>query len=161
MSETVYLTEEGLEELKEELHELKTKERPQVAEEIAEARDKGDLSENAEYDAAKEKQGHIETRIAKLEDTISKARVVDEDQIEDDKAYILSDVKVKNHTSGDTETYTLVSPEEADFKERRISVQSPIGDALLGTEVGEKVDVDVPAGTLELEVLDITRSGGL
>ena len=101
MSETVYLTEEGLEELKEELHELKTKERPQVAEEIAEARDKGDLSENAEYDAAKEKQGHIETRIAKLEDTISKARVVDEDQIEDDKAYILSDVKVKNHTSGD------------------------------------------------------------
>lgn len=161
MSDTVYLTEEGLENLKEELHELKTKERPQVAEEIAEARDKGDLSENAEYDAAKEKQGHIETRIAKLEDTISKARIVDENEIDTDRAYILSDVTVKNYNSGDTETYTLVSPEEADFKEQKISVESPIGEALLGSQVGEEVTVDVPAGALELEVLEIARSNGV
>lgn len=161
MSDTVYLTEEGLEDLKEELHELKTKERPQVAEEIAEARDKGDLSENAEYDAAKEKQGHIETRIAKLEDTISKARIVDENEIDTDKAYILSDVTVKNHNSGETETYTLVSAEEANFKEQKISVKSPIGEALLGSQVGEEVTVDVPAGTLELEVLEIARSNGV
>lgn len=158
MSETVYLTEEGLEKLEEELHQLRTEERPNVAQEIAEARDKGDLSENAEYDAAKEKQGHIETRIAKLEDTLSKARVVDESKIDNDKAYILSEVKIKNHTNGKTDTYTLVAPEEADFKERKISIKSPIGKELLGHEVGDVVDVDVPAGTMELEILEISRA---
>lgn len=158
MSETVYLTEEGLKNLKDELHELRTKERANVAQEIAEARDKGDLSENAEYDAAKEKQGHLEARIAKLETTISKARVVDESEIDDDKVYILSQVKVKNHTNGKSDTYTLVAPEEADFKERKISVKSPIGKELLGHEVGDVVNVDVPAGTLKLEILDIARA---
>jgi transcription elongation factor GreA len=158
MSETVYLTEEGLEKLEKELHQLRTEERPNVAQEIAEARDKGDLSENAEYDAAKEKQGHIEARIAKLEDTLSKARVVDESAIDEDKVYILSDVKVKNHTNGNTDTYTLVAPEEADFKERKISVKSPIAQALLGHEVGDVVEANVPAGTLELEILEISRA---
>lgn len=153
----VYLTEEGLEELKEELHQLRTKERPQVADEIAEARAKGDLSENAEYDAAKEKQGHLEARIAKLEDMISRARLVDESQVDASKAYILSKVRVKNLQNDTEQEYTLVSEREADISEGKISVDSPVGQGLLGKSEGDVVKIDVPAGTVKLEILDISR----
>jgi len=155
--DTVYMTEEGLEELKEELHRLRTKERSRIADEIAEARAKGDLSENAEYDAAKEEQGKLEARIAQIEDTIARARVVDESTVDDSKAYILSDVTVKNLETDDEQTYTLVSEEEADVSEGKISIDSPIGEGLLGTEEGEEVEIDVPAGTVRFEVVDISR----
>lgn len=153
----VYLTDEGLEELKEELRRLKTKERSAVADEIAEARSKGDLSENAEYDAAKEKQGHLEARIAKLEDMVSRARVVDESQVDTSKAYILSTVRVKNLNNDTEHTYTLVSEREADISEGKISVDSPVGKGLLGQSAGDVIAIDVPAGTVELEILDISR----
>jgi transcription elongation factor GreA len=153
----VYLTEEGLDELKEELRRLKTKERSEVADEIAEARAKGDLSENAEYDAAKEKQGHLEARIAKLEDMVTRARVVDESQVDTSKAYILSTVKVKNLDSDSEHTYTLVSEREADISQGKISVDSPIGKGLLGQSEGDVVEIDVPAGSVELKILKISR----
>lgn len=153
----VYLTEEGLQELKEELRRLKTKERSEIADEIAEARAKGDLSENAEYDAAKEKQGHLEARIAKLEDMVTRARVVDESQVDTSKAYILSTVRVKNLNNDTEHTYTLVSEREADISEGKISVDSPVGKGLLGQSEGDVVDIDVPAGTVKLEILDISR----
>jgi len=154
---TVYMTEEGLEELKDELHRLKTKERSRIADEIAEARAKGDLSENAEYDAAKEEQGKLEARISKLEDTIARARIVDEKNVDGSKAYILSDVTVENLTTGATQTYTLTSEQEADVSENKISVDSPIGKGLLGKEEGDVVEIDVPAGTVELKIVDISR----
>jgi transcription elongation factor GreA len=153
----VYLTEEGLDELKDELRRLKTKERSEVADEIAEARAKGDLSENAEYDAAKEKQGHLEARIAKLEDMVTRARVVDESQVDTSKAYILSTVKVKNLNNDSEHTYTLVSEREADISQGKISVDSPIGKGLLGHSEGDVVEIDVPAGSVELEILEISR----
>ena len=153
----VYLTEEGLQELKEELRRLKTKERSDIADAIAEARAKGDLSENAEYDAAKEKQGHLEARIAKLEDMVSRARIVDESQVDTSKAYILSTVRVKNLNNDTEQTYTLVSEREADISEGKISVDSPVGKGLLGQEEGDIVDIEVPAGTVKLEILDISR----
>lgn len=153
----VYLTEEGLQELKDELRRLKTKERSEVADEIAEARAKGDLSENAEYDAAKEKQGHLEAKIAKLEDMVTRARVVDESQVDTSKAYILSTVRVKNLNNDTEHTYTLVSEREADISEGKISVDSPVGKGLLGQSEGDVVDIDVPAGTVKLEILDISR----
>jgi len=153
----VYLTEEGLNELKDELRQLKTKKRSEVADEIAEARAKGDLSENAEYDAAKEKQGHLEARIAKLEDMVTRARVVDESQVDTSKAYILSTVKVKNLNNDSEHTYTLVSEREADISEGKISVDSPIGKGLLGQSEGDVVSIDVPAGTVDLEILAISR----
>lgn len=153
----VYLTEEGLDELKDELRRLKTKERSEVADEIAEARAKGDLSENAEYDAAKEKQGHLEARIAKLEDMVTRARVVDESQVDTSKAYILSTVKVKNLNNDSEHTYTLVSEREADISQGKISVDSPIGKGLLGHSEGDLVEIDVPAGSVELEILEISR----
>lgn len=151
------MTEEGLEELKDELHRLKTKERSRIADEIAEARAKGDLSENAEYDAAKEEQGKLEARISKLEDTIARARVVDEKNVDSSKAYILSDVTVENLTTGAEQTYTLTSEQEADVSENKISVDSPIGKGLLGKEEGDVVEIDVPAGTVELKIIDISR----
>jgi transcription elongation factor GreA len=154
---TVYMTEEGLEELKDELHRLKTKERSRIADEIAEARAKGDLSENAEYDAAKEEQGKLEARISKLEDTIARARIVDEKNVDSSKAYILSDVTVENLTTGAKQTYTLTSEQEADVSENKISVDSPIGKGLLGKEEGDVVEIDVPAGTVELKIVDISR----
>lgn len=154
----VYLTEDGLSELKEELRRLKTKERSEVADEIAEARAKGDLSENAEYDAAKEKQGHLEARIAKLEDMVTRARVVDESQVDTSKAYILSTVKVKNLNNDSEHTYTLVSEREADISEGKISVDSPIGKGLLGQSEGDVVSINVPAGTVDLEILEISRT---
>lgn len=153
----VYLTEEKLEELKEELHFLETKERSRIANEIAEAREKGDLSENAEYDAAKEAQGHLETRIAKLKDTISRARLVDESQVDASKAYILSDVRVKNMANGAEETYTLVAEQEADISEGKISIDSPVGKGLLGKEEGDEIEIEVPAGKVTFKILDISR----
>jgi transcription elongation factor GreA len=154
---TVYLTEEGLEKLKKELRFLKIKERARIAQSIQEAREKGDLSENAEYDAAKEAQGHLEARIAKMEETISSARLVDEKIIDASKARILSNVVVKNLTTGTEQTFHLVSAHEADLSLGKISVTSPIGKGLLGTAVGDVVKVDVPAGTVSFKVLDISR----
>lgn len=154
---TVYMTEEGLEELKEELHRLRTKERSRIADEIAEARTKGDLSENAEYDAAKEEQGKLESRIAEIEDTIARARIVDESTVDDTKAYILSDVTVENLDNGDEFVFTLVSEQEADVSENKISVESPIGKGLLGKEEGDEVAIEVPAGTVNFKIVDISR----
>ena len=157
MSKTVYLTAEGLQKLKDELQHARTTERQRIAEAIAEARAQGDLSENAEYDAAKEEQGYLEARIAQLETTLGQAREVDESEVDDTTVRILSNVQVKNHTSGKQATYILVSPSEADFALSRISVDSPIGRGLLGHSVGDVVEVKVPAGKVKLEILKISR----
>jgi len=157
MSKITYYTEEGLKKLKDELNTLKTKGRADMARQIAEARDKGDLSENAEYDAAKDAQGLLELKISKLEETLSSARVIDETNIDLSKVSILSKVKLKNKKTGAEITYTLVAEEEADLKTGRISVKSPIGKGLLGKKKGELAEIVIPAGKLELEVLDISR----
>ena len=154
---TVYLTKEGLQKLKDELHFLRTAERARIADAIAEARGHGDLSENAEYDAAKEAQGQLEARIAKMEQTIGNARIVDETQVDTSKAYILSTVRVKNHKTGTEQAFTLVSEQEADLAENKISISSPIGKGLLGRGVGDVVEISVPAGKVKLEILDISR----
>jgi len=153
----VYLTKEGLEKLRRELHFLKTKERARIAEAISEARSQGDLSENAEYDSAKEEQGMLEARIAKAEQVIGNARIVDETRVDDSKAFILSKVEVKNLKNGSTNTFTLVSEQEADIRSGRISVTSPIGKGLLGKEVGDVVEIRIPAGKVQFEILDIRR----
>jgi len=152
-----YLSREGFEKLEKELRKLKTEGRKRIAEDIAEARAKGDLSENAEYDAAKEEQGKLEARIAELENSLANARILDNEDINTDKAYLLSTVTILNKKTDKEMKYTLVSPDEADFKANKISVESPIGKAILGSEIGEVVEVDVPAGSLELEVLKIER----
>lgn len=152
-----YLSREGYEELEAELKDLKGRGRREIAEEIAEARAKGDLSENAEYDAAKEAQGMLEKRIAELENALANARILDEEDVKTDAVYLLSKVTIYNHTAGKEVQYTLVSKDEADFKENKISVESPIGQALLGSEIGDVVEVDVPAGELELEIKNIER----
>ena len=157
MAKISYYTEEGLNRLKAELTELKTKGRVAIAHQIAEARDKGDLSENAEYDAAKDAQGHHELRISKLEDIVANARILDESTIDASQVSVLSKVKIKNVKNGTEVLYTLVSEEEADLKAGRISVGSPIGKGLLGKRVGEKATITVPAGVLEFEVVDIAR----
>lgn len=157
MAKISYYTEEGLNRLKAELAELKTKGRAAIAHQIAEARDKGDLSENAEYDAAKDAQGHHELRISKLEEIVANARVLDESTIDASQVSVLSKVKIKNVKNGAEMLYTLVSEEEADLKAGRISVGSPIGKGLLGKRVGEKATITVPAGVLEFEVVDIAR----
>ncbi|CAN5467885.1 transcription elongation factor GreA [soil metagenome] len=154
---TVYLTPEGLQKLKAELHFAKTKERQRISQEIAEARAQGDLSENAEYDAAKEAQGHLEARIAKLEETISNARMVDESEVDASAVRILSKVRVRNSKTKAEALYTLVSAEEADLASGRISITSPIGKGLLGKGIGDKVKIKVPAGLVELVVLEISR----
>ena len=154
---TVYLTEEGLQKLKDDLHHARTVERQRISEEIAEARAQGDLSENAEYDAAKEAQGLLEAQIAKMETTLANARVVNEAEVDTSKARILSNVRVMNKKAKKEATYTLVSAQEADLKQNRISVESPIGKALLAREVGDVVEVKVPAGTVQMEILEITR----
>jgi transcription elongation factor GreA len=156
-SKVSYYTEDGLNKLKNELNHLKTKGRSQIAAQIAEARDKGDLSENAEYDAAKDAQGLLELKISKLEEIVSNARLLDESTIDTSKASILTKVKIKNKKTGHIVEYTLVSEEEADLKSGRISLKSPIGKALLGKETGDTVIVDVPAGKIEFEILDIGR----
>ncbi|WP_080238975.1 transcription elongation factor GreA [Spirosoma rigui] len=157
MAKISYYTEEGLNRLKAELNELKTKGRSAIAHQIAEARDKGDLSENAEYDAAKDAQGLHELKISKLEEVVANARILDESTIDASQVSVLSKVKIKNIKSGAEMLYTLVSEEEADLKAGRISVGSPIGKGLLGKRVGDKATITVPAGVLEFEVVDIAR----
>ena len=156
MSKVSYYTEEGLNKLKEELNHLKTTGRTDIAKQIAEARDKGDLSENAEYDAAKDAQGLLELKIAKLEAVVGNARIMDEKNIDTSKVSVLSKVKIKNKKNGATMSYTLVSEEEADLKSGKISVASPIGKGLLGKKVGETTEIQVPAGKVEFEIQDIS-----
>lgn len=156
MAKVSYYTQEGLQRLKDELNELKTKGRTDIARQIAEARDKGDLSENAEYDAAKDAQGMLEMKIAKLEEVVGNARVLDESKLDTSKVSILSKVKIKNKQNGAEMTYTLVSEEEADLKTGKISVKSPIGKGLLGKKVGETAEIKAPAGTMKFEIIDIS-----
>ena len=158
MNNVSYYTAEGLKKLKEELNHLKDVERPRASMAIAEARDKGDLSENVEYDAAKEAQGMLEMRISKLEETLANARVIDESQLDTSKVLVLSTVKIKNKANKKEMKYTLVAEGEADLKAGKISVNSPIGKGLLGKSVGETAQIQVPNGTMEFEVLEITRS---
>ncbi len=157
MSNLRYYTQEGLIKLKDELDHLLSVERPSISQQIAEARDKGDLSENAEYDAAKNAQGMLEMKIAKLQDVISNARLIDESKLDDHKALILSTVKVKNLKSNQIVQYTLVPENEADIKHGKISVNSPIAKGLLGKEVGAIVEIQVPAGVIPFEIIEITR----
>ncbi len=153
----VYLTKDGLEKLKAELYFCRSKERVRIAGAIADARAQGDLSENAEYDAAKEEQGHLEAKIAKLADTMANARLIDETKVDSSKAFILSRVKVQNRKTKAEQNYTLVNAPEADLASGRISISSPIGKGLLGSAVGDVVKIQVPAGTVELVVMEITR----
>ena len=157
MSKVSYYTAEGLKKLKDELEQLKSVERPKASQAIAEARDKGDLSENAEYDAAKEAQGLLEMRIAKMEELYANARLIDESQLDVSKALVLSNVKIKNQANGMEMKYTLVAESEADLKTGKISVTSPIGKGLLGKSVGEVAEITVPNGTLKFEILEISR----
>ena len=152
-----YYTEEGLRALKAELDQLRDVERPRASQAIAEARDKGDLSENAEYDAAKEAQGLLELKIAKLEELVANARVIDESQLDTSKVLILSTVKLKNKANNAVMTYSLVAESEADLKSGKISVSSPIGRGLLGKSVGDIAEIKVPNGTLQMEIIEITR----
>ena len=156
MSKVQYYTEEGLKRLKDELQELKTKGRADIARQIAEARDKGDLSENAEYDAAKDAQGLLELKIAKLEAVVGNARVLDNSQMDSSKVGILCTVKIKNVKNGMTVSYKLVSEEEADLKAGKISLASPFGKGLVGKTVGEIAEINAPAGKLQFEILEIT-----
>jgi transcription elongation factor GreA len=157
MSKLSYYTEEGLKKLKDELTMLKSKGRSDMAKQIAEARDKGDLSENAEYDAAKDAQGLLELKISKLEELVSNARLIDESNIDASKVSILSKVVIKNKKTGATMNYLLVAEEEADLKSGKISVKSPIGKGLLGKKKGDTALIDVPAGKLEFEIIEISR----
>lgn len=151
-----YYTKEGLQNLKEELEHARNIERPKISEQIAEARDKGDLSENAEYDAAKEAQGLLEMKISKLEDFLASARLLDASQMDITKVMVLSNVKLRNTANGATMQYKLVSESEADLKAGKISVNSPIGQGLIGKKVGEKTEIEVPSGKISLEVLEIS-----
>lgn len=157
MADIHYFTPEGLENLKQEVHELKTVQRPSISAQIAEARDKGDLSENAEYDAAKEAQGLLEAKIAEMETILANARVLDESKIDNSKVMILSKVKIKNLKNKAEITYTLVTQKEADLKKGRISVKSPIGEGLMGKQVGDIAKIEAPAGIMEFEILEIGR----
>ena len=158
MSKVSYYTEEGLKKLRDELNHLKDVERPKASQAIAEARDKGDLSENAEYDAAKEAQGLLELRISKMEETLSNARLINESELDTSKVLVLSTVEVKNKSNGMQMNYTLVAQSEADLAAGKISVDSPIGKGLLGKKVGEVAQIQVPNGTIELEILTLSRS---
>jgi transcription elongation factor GreA len=155
--ETTYLTRERVVELEQELRELKTNGRKAVAQKIADARGYGDLSENAEYEAAKEEQQHLELKISKLEHTLARAKIIDEKDLPNDKVYILSRVKLKDLKTGREFEYLLVSPEESNFDEQKISVTSPIGKALLGKHSGDSVEIKVPAGLLHYKILDVNR----
>jgi transcription elongation factor GreA len=157
MTEVTYYTQDGLDKLKQEVQYLKTKGRQMISKQIAEARDKGDLSENAEYDAAKEAQGLHEAKISKLEATLSSARLIDESKLDLTKVLALSIVKIKNVKNGATMTYQLVAETEADLKTGKISVKSPIAQGLLGLSVGDRAEIQVPAGKMEFEVLEISR----
>jgi transcription elongation factor GreA len=157
MSKVSYYTAEGLKKLRDELNYLKDVERPKASQAIGEARDKGDLSENAEYDAAKEAQGLLEMKISKMEETLANARLIDESQLDTSKVLVLSTVKLKNLNNGMEMKYTLVAESEADLKTGKISVSSPIGKGLLGKKVGETAEITVPNGTLKFEILEISR----
>ena len=157
MSKVSYYTPEGLKKLKDELNHLKDVERPKASQAIAEARDKGDLSENAEYDAAKEAQGLLEMKISKMEEVVANARVIDESQLDTSKVLVHSNVKIKNKVNGAEMTYKLVAQSEADLKSGKISVDSPIGKGLLGKEVGDTAEIQVPNGTVKFEVIEIWR----
>jgi transcription elongation factor GreA len=158
MSKVSYYTAEGLKKLKDELNQLRDIERPKASQAIAEARDKGDLSENAEYDAAKEAQGLLELKIAKMEEILAGARLIDESQLDTSKVLVLSTVKLKNTQNGMLMSYTLVAESEADLKSGKISVNSPIGKGLLGKKVGDIAEIKVPNGTMGFEIVAITRS---
>lgn len=157
MSQITYYTAEGLKKLKDELHYMKTVMRPSISDQIGEARDKGDLSENAEYDAAKEAQGLLEMKIAKMEGIIGNARVIDETNIDNSKVFILSRVKIKNIDNAMELEYTLVAENEADLKAKKISIDSPFGKGLLGKKVGDIADIVTPNGTIKFEVIEINR----
>ena len=157
MSEISYYTQEGLNNLKQEVKKLETIERPKISQQIGEARDKGDLSENAEYDAAKEAQGMLEARISKLKNSLANARLIDDSEIDDSKVFILSTVNIKNIKNSMQMNYTLVAENEADIKSGKISVDSPIGKGLLGKEVGEIADINTPAGVMKFEIISIKR----
>lgn len=157
MSEIKYFTAEGLQKLKDELDDLILRERPRIIQAIAEARDKGDLSENAEYDAAKEAQGLLEAKIADLQELIFNARILDESKMDTSKVLLYSTVKLKNTKTNMTMTYSIVPEKEADFKNGKISINSPIGQGLLGKKVGEIAEIIVPAGKMFFEILEITR----
>jgi transcription elongation factor GreA len=156
MSNIQYITEAGLKKLKEELHQLETVERPSISKQIAEARDKGDLSENAEYDAAKEAQGLLEMRIAKLKDTVANSRILDESKLDTSKVQLLNKVQIKNLKNNATMTYTVVPESEANLKEGKISVETPIAKGLLGKKVGDQVEIQVPSGLMTFEIIDIS-----
>lgn len=153
----VYLTRERIVELEQELRDLKINGRSEIAAKIAEARSHGDLSENAEYDAAKEEQQHLELRIARVEQTLARARIIKSEELPNDKIYILSKIRLQDMKTKEIVEYTLVSPEEADFDKNKISVTSPLGKGLMGKTNGEKVKIPVPAGTLEYKILEISR----
>ena len=156
MSDIIYLSKKGYDDLREELNKLKTVDRPNVINQIAEARDKGDLSENAEYDAAKEAQGLLEARIAKLEVDLSNSRVIDESKLDNSKVSLLSVVTIKNLANNSEMSYTIVSESEADLSQKKISASSPIGKGLIGKEVGDIADIVVPNGTIQFEILKIS-----
>ena len=158
MSKVSYYTEEGLKKLRAELDKLRDIERPKASQAIAEARNKGDLSENAEYDAAKEAQGMLEMQIAKLENTLANARIINESELDTSKVLVLSTVEVKNKANGAQMKYTLVAQSEADLKSGKISVDSPIGKGLLGKKVGDIAIITVPNGSIELEIVSIARN---
>ena len=157
MSEISYYTQEGLDNLKQEVKNLETIERPKISQQIGEARDKGDLSENAEYDAAKEAQGMLEARISKLKNTLANARLIDDSEIDNSKVFILSTVEIKNIKNSMQMVYTLVAENEADIRAGKISVDSPIGKGLLGKKVGEIADINTPAGIMKFEIISIQR----
>ncbi|MEK9997353.1 MAG: transcription elongation factor GreA [Schleiferiaceae bacterium] len=158
MSAVSYYTAEGLKKLKEELEQMKTIERPKISQQIAEARDKGDLSENAEYDAAKEAQGLLEMKISKLEDVLANARILSEENIDLSKVGVLTKVKIKNLANSATMEYSLVAEKEADIRKNKISVSSPIGKGLLGKKVGETAEIQVPRGVMSFEILEISMA---
>jgi transcription elongation factor GreA len=156
MAQASYMTEEGLANLKKELEQLVSVERPAISQQIAEARDKGDLSENAEYEAAKEAQGMLEMKIARLEDMIANARIIDESKIDTSQVQILNKVKIKNTKNNKLVVYTLVSESESDIKNGKISVATPIARGLLGKKVGDVVDIKVPSGIMSFEIMEIS-----
>ncbi len=156
MSGKIYMTEEGLNKLKEELDYLTTYERPKISKQIAEARDKGDLSENAEYDAAKEAQGLLEMKIAQLKDKIANARLIDESTLTTDTVQIMNKVKIKNLANNAVMEYTIVSEAEADLKAKKIAISTPIAEGLLGKKVGDVVEINVPNGKVKFEIVDIS-----
>jgi len=156
MTKVSYVTEQGLERLKKELEQLETIERPKISQQIAEARDKGDLSENAEYDAAKEAQGMLEMKISKLKDTIANSRVLDQSKLDTKTVQILNKVKIKNKNNGTIMEYTIVSDSEANLKEGKMSINTPIAKGLLGKKVGDVAEVQVPSGKMEFEIVEIS-----